>query len=208
MTKKTLYEFSVSEAESKLKTFIKEDESGEIEVKIINELPPLYVGSDHEIHPITKLMITDDRLKLLTTVKLASTDGNQTICKAEDTFKSYIDSDFKNWDLDKKQKPTKAKEVCVCELIKDLAIKEIFTGDLDSLVMTQSQIIEFCNNHAQHLRQEGYTTLFLMKENDEYFVVSVVVCSDGLNASVSRFGGAGVYGAGLLHRVVVPQLIS
>jgi hypothetical protein len=41
MNKITKYEFAIKEAEDKLKAFIEEDESGDIEVKITDKLPKI-----------------------------------------------------------------------------------------------------------------------------------------------------------------------
>ena len=188
--KKTLYTFSVQEAEEKLKSFIEEDE-GDCEVKIDDESKPFI----------------DNRLKLLTTLDLGETNGEETIYQAKDVFKSYIDNDFKNWNLDNEQKPTKKTKVNVYELIKDSTMKEIFY-DLENMVMTQSQIIKFCEKHPTWLRQDGYTTLFLIRENDEYFVVYVDVRSGGLYVNVYRLGYVNVWYAEYRYRFVSPQLIA
>jgi hypothetical protein len=74
-------------------------------------------------------------------------------------------------------------------MVGDGTFVQIFTGissDLEKLVMTQAQIIRFCEKHPTWLRQEGYATFFLTKVNGEYFVVYVSVNLDGLDVRVHR----------------------
>jgi len=78
------------------------------------------------------------------------------------------------------------------------------TPNLDKLVLTQAQIIRFCEKHPTWLRQEGHATFFLTKVGGEYFVVSVRVFSGGLNVSVDRFEDGDVWDAGCRHRLVSP----
>lgn len=165
------------------------------------------------IPPINLLSKAKSNLKLLEEVKLGATSGTKTIYTAKETFKSYIDNDFKNWGLDKKSIPTKKTDLSIYELKEDSTFKEMFTVDLENLVMTQSQIIDFCKKHRSHLRQDGYATFFLTKKDfekpateDNLFVVHVRVDSDGLRVSVFHFDGAGVWGAVVRPRVVVPKL--
>ncbi|MFA7702643.1 MAG: hypothetical protein WCX80_04300 [Patescibacteria group bacterium] len=142
-------------------------------------------------------------------LKLKASDGKAIIYNANKTFKSYIDSDFIKWELNSPGKATEATSVDVYEMIKDGNFSQLFlslNADLDKLVMTQAQIIEFCEAHPDWLRQEGYATFFLIKENEEYFVVHVRVYPDGLHVLVGRFENDGVWRAGYVRRLVVPQL--
>lgn len=142
--------------------------------------------------------------------------GDKVIYNSENVFKSWIDSDFQNWGLNKESKATPETEVEVYEMVKDATLKDIFSflsDDIDVLCLTQSQIINFCEKHRSHLRQDGYATLFLTKEDFEkpateenLFVVNVDVDSYGLGVGVDHFDDAYVWGAGYRHRVVVPKL--
>ena len=148
-------------------------------------------------------------------ILLSKLDGWAIIAKAENVFKAYISSDFENWGLNRKSKATLETEVGVYEMAKDATFKKMFTSlsdDLDSLCLTQSQIIDFCEKHRSHLRQDGYATFFLTKKDfekpateDNLFVARVRVRSDGLRVDVSRFGDASVWDAGYRHRLVVPN---
>lgn len=140
---------------------------------------------------------------------ISARDGNRTITKAKKTFKSYIDSDFSNWDLDKKGTSTGETRVQVHELIKDANFTQMFTclsSDLDKLVLTQDQIIEFCEKNKNWLRAGGYATFFLFKGNGKCFVAVVPVHSDGLYVRVLRLENGLVWVAGLRLRLVSPQL--
>jgi len=196
MNKKTLYEFSIKEAEKELAERISDYEEGLVEVSILTD--------NFTIPPTQK----QSNLKLLEEVKLGATSGTKTIYKAKKTFKSYIDNDFKNWGLDKRTKATPKTDLFIYEITEDAIFKEMFTGDLDKLVMTQSQIIDFCDKYLSKLIKDSYRTFFLIKENNEYFVVSVSVNSFDLYVYVVRFENDFVWSAECQHRIVVPQLIS
>jgi len=142
-------------------------------------------------------------------IMIEASDGKATIANAKNTFKSFIDADFKNWGLNTSGSATPEMLLDVHEITENANFAQIFTGlnsDLDKLVMTQAQIIRFCEKHPTWLRQGGYSTFFLIKENNEYFVVHVYVHSGGLHVDVSRFENGIVWGAGYLHRLVAPQL--
>ena len=144
------------------------------------------------------------------TLVLDETDGKATIAKAKDTFPGYIDGDFKGWGCDVKSEPTKKTQVTVHELIKDGRFDQIFPGmsdDLNSLCLTQPQIIQFVQKHRKWLRTDGYGTFFLFKVGEEFFVARVYFDDGGqLEVHVSRLSHVGVWYAENRHRVVVPQL--
>ena len=146
-----------------------------------------------------------------TEIILDATDGSRFISEAKSTFKSGIDLDFKNYGLAKKGKKTAKTPVDVYEITRNGISKEIFKSldtNLDKLVMTQNQIIDFCEKYPFWLNKNGCSNLFLTKKGRNYFVVNVYVISDGLSVYVRRFGLGRVWGARYQHRVVVPQLIE
>ena len=53
-----------------------------------------------ENNPILRLLSADE------TIIISACDGTQTLAQAKETFPAYLDSDFKNWGLDKNGKPT------------------------------------------------------------------------------------------------------
>lgn len=153
--------------------------------------------------------VQNEYLKLIETVSLRCCNGLRKIANAEDTFKSYIDSDFKNWGLDKRGLSTLATNVSVHEMIKDATFAQMFGSlgsDLDKLCLSQHQIVEFCEKHAAHLRQESYATFFLFEKGDQFCVAAVRVYADGLRVYVYRLEDDAVWSGEYRLHVVVPQL--
>lgn len=156
-------------------------------------------------------------------------DGRTLIFNAKEVFKSYIDSDFENWGLNQSGPATAETLVDVSEITRDATLMQIFTGitpDLEKIVMTQTQIICFCEKYPIWFRQEGYATFFLTKKMAKkklnifqkiwrfffdkptgYFVVYVYVNSDGLEVRVSRLGRGSVWSGEYRHRVVSLRLM-
>jgi hypothetical protein len=149
-------------------------------------------------------------------IVLSALNGNRTIYNSREVFLSYIDPDFENWGLNRKSKATPETEVKIYEMVKDAIFKDMFislSDDPDSLCLTQSQIIDFCEKHRNHLRQDGCGTFFLTKKDfekpateDNLFVVGVVVRSGGLNVLVFHVDRADVWNVDCRLRVVVPKL--
>lgn len=142
---------------------------------------------------------------------IEETSGKRTIADSKSIFRSFIDPDFKNFKLNNKGEKRPETEVSLFEMAKDATFSQIFNFlnfVLDKLVLTQEQIIRFCEKYPTKLRQDGYGTFFLIKENNEYFVVRVNVYSDGLIVFVYRFEDDNVWHAKYQHRFVVPQLLE
>lgn len=138
-------------------------------------------------------------------------DGSKIIASAEDMFRAYIDSDFKNWGLNKPGPATAEVAVQVYEMAKDATFTRIFGSlgaDLDKLCLTQHQIITFCKDHADWLRADGYATLFLFKIDGYFFVANVYAYPVGLYVGAHRFGYDSVWLADRRHRVVLSQQIA
>ncbi|MFA7702389.1 MAG: hypothetical protein WCX80_02950, partial [Patescibacteria group bacterium] len=145
-------------------------------------------------------------------------DGKELIANAKKTFKSGIDSDFVNWELNTEGLATEETPTNVYEMVHDATFIQMFNSlpvNSEKLVMTQHQIINFCTMHASWLRQNDYATFFLTKKDwnapasdNNLFVVLVRVDSDGLSVRVARFGFGHVWLAECRRRLVAPQLIS
>ena len=135
-------------------------------------------------------------------------DGSQTIFNSEDVFKSWIDPDFKGWNLNKPDKKTPEIKTQVYEMAQDANVKQMFgslNDDLDKLCLTQNQITEFCISNQKYLKKDGRSIFFPFKVDGKYYVARVHVRSGGLSVGVGRFGFGGVWRAGGAHRVVVLQ---
>lgn len=166
-------------------------------------------------------VITDDFqkaknafLKLISgteSLVIEALDGKAIIADAKKVFKAYISSDFRNWNLNNSGKATEETAGAVYEMTSDATFSQMFNSladNLDQLVMSQAQIISFCQKYPGWLRQDGYGTFFLIKENGKYFVVRVFVDDAvGLWVRVGPLGRGDVWYAEFRHRLVTPQLI-
>lgn len=165
----------------------------------------LLAGANEEKKPsILSLISANEK------IMIESSDGKAYISDAKKTFKSNIDGCFKSWGLNRSGPATAEILLDVNEMVGDGTFVQIFTSitsDLDKLVMTQAQIIRFCEKHPIWLRQEGYATFFLTKVGGEYFVVRVDVHADGLYVYVNRLEYDRVWNGSCQHRVVSPQLL-
>jgi len=154
--------------------------------------------------PITRLISGGEKLMI------EAIDSEAYISDAKKTFKSYIDGDFKNWGLNQSGPATAETLLDVSEMTCDGTFAQIFTGitpDLEKLVMTQAQIIRFCEKYPTWLHQKGYATFFLTKVDGEYFVAYVVVSSGGLSVHVNHLESDYVWLGEYRHRVVSPRLM-
>jgi hypothetical protein len=144
------------------------------------------------------------------TITLNPTDGKETLTKARDLFKGWLDFELlKDWGADAPDSATEATSVAVHELIKDGTFEEIFGSlaeDLDTLCLTPAQIIEFVENHKQWLRTGGYATAFLFKASNDFLVFRVYQSRGLLEGRVSRLSWDGVQNNSTHERFVVPQL--
>lgn len=142
---------------------------------------------------------------------LEPTDGTAIVANADDIFNAGIDGDFWQWECNVPGPTTLQQIVTVHEMVRNATYAQIFAGlagNLDSLCLTQAQIIQFVLKHRKWLRTEGYPTLFLSKVGPEYFVVRVYVYSDSkLSVSLCRFSGGVVWDAAYRPRVVIPQTL-
>lgn len=133
--------------------------------------------------------------------------GKELIVNRRDVFFAYIDPKFSDFGLDSPCWPTDAINFRVYELENDLTFLDIFKSlslNLNKLVFTQSQIVDFCENHRSRLRDEGYALLFLTKRNDEFFVIESDIFSNGYGAEIYRLTDPEVRMADSYY-VVVPM---
>ncbi|MCX6763789.1 MAG: hypothetical protein NTZ97_03620 [Candidatus Moranbacteria bacterium] len=157
-------------------------------------------------------------LKLISgseTIIIDECDGTETLADAKDVF-AYIDSDFKNWGLDKKASATGKTPVQVFEMSEDATFRQMFNSfstERKKLCLKQSQIKKFVKKHSKWLRTDGYATFFLFKKDetkdadDNFFVAYVHFYSgDKLEVNVNRFENDIVWSAEVRRRLVVPQL--
>ncbi|MFH0845811.1 MAG: hypothetical protein V1851_00185 [Patescibacteria group bacterium] len=171
--------------------------------KVMDSLQEIH---DNEFKTENKFLA---RLYLDEEIWISETTGEKTIAQSSDVFKGWIDSDFINWGTDKQGKSTERTKVEVYEMRRDATFEQMFTslGDIDKLCFEQEQIINFCLEHPDKLRKDGYATFFLFKVHDRPFVAIVFLGSGGLEVRVYRFDYDYVWGAEIRPRVVVPQTL-
>lgn len=136
-------------------------------------------------------------------IKIKATDGNEII--VDNPIFSYIDPDFKKYELNEQSPETEATIFEIKKIEKSGTFKDIYSelGDLDKLVVTQSQILEFLKTNK--LKKDVRSYFFLMRKKNEFFVADV--SDDGtLGVCVRRFSNGFVWSAVYRLRVVVPQL--
>jgi hypothetical protein len=144
-------------------------------------------------------------------VMIEKCDGKAYISDAKNIFKSYINLSFRDFFLNKKDQATEETLLDIHEIVESANCSQIFLSlntDLDKLVMTQNQIIRFCEKYSTLLRKKGFATFFLVKENNEYFVVLVTMHPGGLRIGFIRFKCNRVWLGEYRHRLVIPQPIS
>jgi len=153
-------------------------------------------------------------------LELKASDGSRLIYQSADSF-SFLDENFVKLGLTKKGIATAETKVQVREMVSNgdfITIFKSLSGSWDQKCLTQNQIIDFCEQLPEWLRQDGYATFFLCKINDKkkvdeknpqknLVVVYVRVNADGLHVYVNRLENDRVWSASDLRRVVAPQLI-
>jgi hypothetical protein len=125
------------------------------------------------------------------------------LIKDQDKLFSYIDSNFKNWNIDEGVE-TKKRKLETKILEKDGKFTD-FLKEKD--VLTQEEVIKYVEEYKQDF---NYTHFFLLKNSEgKFFVASVHVDDDGrLDVRVSPLEYDVMWHANYQHRVVVPQLDS
>ena len=144
-------------------------------------------------------------------VIISALEGKRTIANdGKKLFSGYLDSDFRNWGANETGGSTPETAVTVYEMKEDANHATMFgslSDNVESLVLTQDQILTFVEENRDKLRTGGYATFFLFKSEGKLFIVYVCVYDDGsLKASVLRFDNDIVWNAPDRRRVVVPQL--
>ncbi len=151
------------------------------------------------------------------TVTIGTMDGTETIAQAKDVFTGCIDFDFIKWGLSKPGKATQATNAIIYETVNDGSFAELFggiSGDLNRLCWQESQVVNFCREHPDKLRKDGYGTFFLITKDGEpakedksnVFVANVRVYDvSRLKVHVRKFSYVGFWGAEYCLCIVVPQ---
>jgi hypothetical protein len=155
------------------------------------------------------------------TVILDPSDGQATLTEAKDLFVDGIDDDFEAWGTNVPGEATGQTNVIVHEMIKDGTFAQVYGAfgvELGKLCLTQSQIIQFVQNHGEWARKVDQAIYFLFRVGEKFFVVDVRLGVDRSVADMRLRGGgrfiADAYTLGDAykrsalnqHRFVLPQL--
>lgn len=189
----------------------------------IKALERLVNSSEENLINLLSCKATPDKpkdkiLRLLTAdenLVISARDGQRYLAKAKNTFQSGIDLDFEKFGLNKTSHETPETTVDIYEVIRRAVYIEMFseilggrlTDELDDNCLTQDQIEGFCIEYHPSLSSSN--TLFLFKENRQFFVAKVNVFSKkfGLFVRLNKLK-SDLSGDHLYDRVVVPRLKS
>lgn len=119
-----------------------------------------------------------------------------------------VDPECRN--LNNEQVFSEKMEVRVYELKQNVTLFQMFTSlsnNLNELCLTQSQIVNFCEKNFEYLRQDGFVTFFLFKENNEFFVAKVNVKFGRQTVFIHRLDYNHVWKSEHALRLVVPSLM-
>lgn len=169
-----------------------------------------------EQRPCFLRLISDDE-KLI----LPLSSGSRYIANEKNVFKSFIDSDFVQWGLNKPSYVTKETKFSIYEVVQEANLFEMYgslPGRWDQKIFTQNQILDYCEQFAEYLSGDFAETFFLVKKHsfcpvregkpeDNLIVVHVYAHGDGLGARAGIFNPNIFWGAELKIRLVIPGLI-
>lgn len=146
---------------------------------------------------------------------LEPTDGTEILVDSDDIFTR--ENRFLKMSIRSETcPPTKRALIEVYELKREASLRQIFeslSSDVNTLCLTQAQIINFAKEHRGWLRSDGYATYFLFKSKSKFFIADVADFSSSestqLRVDVYSFLGENEeLNAGRKPRVVVRQLVD
>lgn len=142
---------------------------------------------------------------------LSETDGRITLANADHVFDhNCTNPNLETWNTNVTSMGKGAIAVSVYELQQNATFVQMFTAlssELDLLVLTQDQIITFCQEHKDWLRNDGYYTFFLFNVRNELFVAGISYSSkDSLTLHVHRFEDEMEWSSYYRPRVITPKL--
>jgi hypothetical protein len=150
----------------------------------------------------------EDFLNDLGTYSVSECNETKNLLDHKKDFKSYFSDNYKNWNLAQSQQALKASNLNIKEMKPGKngnysKIYNSFNRPLDEMAVTENRIIQILfskDEESKKIRKlldfNNFWTHFLVKANEEFFVVSVLLDSDGLNLNVGRFNDVSVWGGG------------
>ncbi len=185
---------------SEIKQALKEGQITEAELRLFlaSRKPPIISTSHFHFIPGSTFL-------------LPANDGSENIPESPHLFNSYLDPDFMKLKLNIKSDPQKETAVNVYQLSKSgsfLPMLASFGTNLDSLCLTQHQIVDYCLLSPIVLTPVGKNailTLFLFKRINDYFIAAVEKIRSGLQINVWPHSYDFTLSAIEGHRLVIPQ---
>jgi len=149
------------------------------------------------------------------TVLLPRCGGKRLISEATGVFTGFIDRDFIRYDTNEPGDETPETRCEVYDLVEDADYATMFgsiADNVETICLTQDQIITFCENNPDALSPNGVTFFPFKSEKkvDEgepekaFFVADVGRFGAKLEAGVGRFEDDSTWYAEYGYRVVVP----
>ena len=140
---------------------------------------------------------------------LAPNNGQKVVANSTDVFNFWIDPWFSREKYKQRQKRSVETPVRVYEITEDVSFDEIFASfenKLTDYCLTQSQIIDFCQQYSKYLRKGGYESYFLFKEDYQFFLAYVYAYSDGLEINSISLKSSFILSAEDKLRLILPKI--
>ena len=145
-------------------------------------------------------------------LNIEALSGETTLADAKNILRD-LDKNVSYFGLDKRigLAPTSATTVEVKEIIRREASLRIFssiTRDLDKLVMSQAQVVKYCEKNFCQLVREDSGTLFLIKDQGHYILVVVIRESNHLGFVLLPIGNPYFWKPDAHLSIVYPKILS
>lgn len=123
-------------------------------------------------------------------LRIDATDGIVDEKMAEGVFKGGLDPDFICWGREKHVSSTINTVVNLYKLVRPGSFSKIFGSfdvSLDKLCLTKPQIVNFCKKHINLMEEENQYTLFLYKDDYQFFVAHADTYPEGIKVISDPF---------------------
>lgn len=114
--------------------------------------------------------------------------GQKSILDFKERYR-FVDRDFKFFRLSGPSPVTPEIYVDVLEFTSDCSLFQIFhelTSDFKEIIMTQTQIVRFCELYPECLSQK-YANFFLTKVREDYLAVYLYLDESGIRFHFNQF---------------------
>lgn len=140
-------------------------------------------------------------------------NGEKTFHNAKNIFPAGIDGAKKRWkkgNLGTQIIPTTRTIVQVhcIKYAEEFTIDQLFSSlrsDINNLLLTENQIIDFCEKHPEWLNTNRHGTLFLTKIGPRTFIANIDTFYNGLGGVIDHFEIIKNLKVGIYVRIVAPK---